>query len=122
MTNLQQLRPIAGIVGFVLVFPLLTAGTIPAQLRSGTAPLFFFTLIVGIFLFYGLRTTAGVSKATFLVSGAMLGIVPTVFFFFASLIAGRPQIPILMLLVGSIAGGVGGLAVRNLEPFTLPKE
>jgi hypothetical protein len=114
---LLQLRPIAGIVALAVALPLLTAGGVASSLRAVALPLFAVAFIAWTALFYWLRTSTNAGRGTYVLCGVALGVLPSAFFYFASIVFEEPAPPIVMLGIGIVTGSLAGLALRNLSPF-----
>jgi hypothetical protein len=115
---LLQLRPIAGIVAVAVTLPLLMAGSFHSSLRSVALPLFIIVFVTWTALFYWLRTSSNADRATYVLCGLGLGVLPSTFFYLGSIVFEEPAPPASMLGIGVFTGVCAGLALCNLSPFT----
>lgn len=112
-----QLRPIAGIVALAAALPLITVGSVSGVLRTVALSLFVVSFVVWTALFYWLRTSVKAGRATYVLCGLALGVLPAAVLYLVSRVSDESAPSIAMLVVGAATGSLAGLALQNLSPF-----
>jgi hypothetical protein len=111
-----------------VAFPLLGLGHWPDPLRGtfvtrmfphSALALFVAGLVLGSTLFFWINGREGVRRATYVLLGLFLGLLPAVFFAAVCAVEGKTYPPLTVAIIGALTGTLGGTVLwrefRNVQ-------